>query len=357
MNTALSTGDLKKALAKLGRDPERRKRIIALLLELEPTLTQDGLNVREEVTGPVVDALHDEGELIQKTLRSGVKLSFPYRSKIARDFVMAAQESPEHAWEPQTTKLLLSLGEDARTAIIGGAYFGDQAIPLAHQIAKKGGICHCFDINLEQIAVLQKNSELNGLKNVVVNRLGLWDKDDHRLVLVGDDSHAFAREASQAEQSSAFPTTTIDSYAASQGLDRVDIIMLDIEGAELPALRGARKLLSQPQATAPIVIFEVHRSYVDWSNGLEKTDIARFLSELGYHLFAIRDYQSNVDMTGKPVELVPVEQVYLEGPPHGFNMLALKDQSLVRKKSLKITPGVSPKLLFHRDPRLHQPLS
>lgn len=357
MTTALSSGSLKQALAEVGRDPDTRKRFIAFLLSLEPGLSREGFNVREEVTGPIVDALYREGERIERTLRSGVKLAFPYRSKIARDFVMASDERPDHAWEPQTTKLLLSLGAGAKAVIIGGAYFGDQAIPLAHQISNAGGICHCFDINREQIEVLRENADLNNLKNIAVNFLGLWDQDDRRLVLVGDDSHAFSREAAPGELNGAFATTTIESYATKNAIDKIDIIMLDIEGAELPALRGAKRFLERPKEEAPIVIFEVHRSYVDWSNGLDKTDIVRYLTDRGYHAFAIRDYQGNVDMQGKPVEIVPVDDVYLEGPPHGFNILALKEEALISRHSLRVTRGVSPKLLFHRDPKLHQPLS
>lgn len=356
MTTALSSGSLRQALAEVGKDPERRKHFIAFLLTLEPSLARDGFNVREEVTGPIVDALHDEGERIERTLRSGVRLSFPYRSKIARDFVMASDERPDHVWEPQTTKLLLTLGTSAKTVIIGGAYFGDQAIPLAHQISKTSGTCHCFDINTEQIDILRQNTALNRLTNITVNCLGLWDQDDRRLVLVGDDSHAFSREAAPDELDRAFATTTIESYAARKSIETIDIIMLDIEGAELAALKGAERFLKQPKDEAPIVIFEVHRSYVDWTNGLAKTDIVQYLVNLGYHVFAIRDYQGNVDMRGVPVEIVPVDDVYLEGPPHGFNMLAVKDDNIIQRSSLRITPGVSPKLLFHRNPALHQPL-
>ena len=34
-----------------------------------------------------------------------------------------------------------------------------------------------------------------------------------------------------------------------------------------------------------------------------------------------------------------------------------KDPSIIDALGLRITPGVSPKLLFHRDPKWHHPLS
>jgi FkbM family methyltransferase len=354
--TELSSGNLRDALQRLGSQPEARERFIAFLRELEPSLARDGVNVREELTGPLVDALYADGELVERTLASGMTFTFPYRSKIARDFVMAADERPDHVWEPQTTKLLLLLAANAKQVVIGGAYFGDHAIPIAHSIEAGGGVVHCFDINPEQIRFLSRNAGQNRLTNVRINPVGLFDKDDRRLALVGDDSHASSKEIPDAAPDVGFPTITIDSYARQNGFDRVDLIMLDIEGGELPALRGARRLLERAEG-APNIVFEIHRAYTDWSHGLSKTDICAFLIGLGYRVFAIRDYQGNVPMKDRPIELVPADDAYIEGPPHGFNMLAVKDERVLSRPELRIVRGVSPKLLFHRDPRLHQPQS
>ena len=132
--------------------------------------------------------------------------------------------------------------------------------------------------------------------------------------------------------------------------------MLDVEGGEYAILCGAAHYLSQPMGKAPMSCLKsIALSLIgltDWRTRL----LARLLREYDYKLYAIRDYQSNVDMAGLPIELVDVRDIYLEGPPHGFNMLAVKDKSVVTDTVFKIRRGVSPKLLRHRDPRLHQPL-
>lgn len=133
--------------------------------------------------------------------------------------------------------------------------------------------------------------------------------------------------------------------------------MLDIEGAELRALQGAASFLAMPAGTAPDIVFEVHRDYVDWGAGLENTPIVRYLSELGYTVFAVRDFNSNVDMSGKPIELIPADKVYLEGPAHGFNMVAVKNPQRFDTPDYLICHDVSPKLLRHKDPALHHPMS
>ncbi len=133
--------------------------------------------------------------------------------------------------------------------------------------------------------------------------------------------------------------------------------MLDIEGGEFAALRGASHYLNQPVGEAPHLIFEVHRNYVDWSDGLENTEIIKYLRNKGYSLYAIRDYQSNMPMGDQPIEIIRPEDIYLDGPPHGFNMLGTKDERILDPKLFRFCSGVSPKLLTHRDPQLHQPLT
>lgn len=343
------------ALAWIGRSETLREQFVLACLDAEKKLDYPGI-VRDEVTGPIVDALFSGVTVVRKSLSSGEVFEFPYRSKISREFVMSEPRVPDHVWEPQTTKLLLRLSEGAKHVLVGGAYFGDHAILLAKKIAAWGGICHGFEPNEEESLILARNAELNGLLNLQVQRLGLWSENNCSLRLVGSDSHAHP-ELSASGEEGAFPTITIDSYVASHGLAQLDLIMLDIEGGELDALKGAAQQLARPEGEAPALVFEVHRHYVDWSHGLDQTEIAQFVAGFGYQLYAVRDFNANYAMTGKPIELVPIDNVYLEGPPHGFNMLAVKGtQKMALLGDYRLCPGVSPKLLLHRDPALHHPL-
>jgi FkbM family methyltransferase len=344
---------LDEALAKLGGDPIARERVLEACREFEALPENVGTTVREDVTGPIVDALHADAGVVTKALANGLVLEFLYRSKIARDFVLSTPATPDHVWEPQTTKLLLHLARDADDVVVGGAHFGDQAVPLAAALAGHGGICHAFEPDPDQAGMLARNAQRNGLANLRVNTLGLWDHDAARLVLMGDDAFASSRPAGEGED--AFPAMTIDSYLDGAGVEEVELIVLDVEGAELAALRGARRRLELPPGRAPQLVFEIHRSYVDWSDGLEQTEILRYLAELGYSAYAVRDFQSNRDLGGRPIELVPPETAYLEGPPHGFNVLATKEPALIEDGPFVLSPGTSPKLLAHRDPALHHP--
>lgn len=345
----LSGKRLQQALYLLGRNPSLRKEFIDFLKRVEPRIDCGGA-VRDDVTGPIIDALHDDEDRYEKTLADGTKFQFLFRTKIARDFLLADDERPSHVWEPQTTRLLLHLTAGMKgDVIVGGAYFGDQAVLVGKNIAPQGGCVHCFEPNQAQADMLQTNIGLNSLPNMVVNRLGLWSQSSVRLRLDGFDSFANAVEAAPGEDG--FQTVTIDDYRAKAGFE-AGLIQLDIEGAEYGALCGAAKTIEQCR---PNIVFEVHRDYVDWTPGLENTPICSLLRAAGYTVFAVRDFNTHRELRGKPVEIIPVDKVYLEGPAHGFNMVAVHDSSVLSGPGFKIVENVSPKLLLHKSPGLHHP--
>jgi FkbM family methyltransferase len=337
-------------LRHIGSSAEARARIVAALREIEPLLAKPGFDVRRQVTGPIVDALHDEGEEIAIRLQSGLTFTALYTaSHITRDLVLRELEVPDHVFEPQTTKTLLALAKNAKHVLIGGAYSGDHAIPIAAVIAGNGGTVHGFEPNPAQQAMLRRNAAANGLTNVKGVALGLWDEPSARLSFMGTDALA----STQLDPNGTIDVTTIDDYCAREGIEALDLIMIDIEGSELNALRGAHKMLSGPNP--PAVVFEMNRAYVDWTDGLRRTTLGSYLDGLGFELYGIRDYQSHVAMPDYPVELVPADTAFLEGPTHGFNMLATRDPKRIENSIFRIVPDVSPKLLFHRDAALHAP--
>ena len=99
---------LRSAMHRLGRDPALRAAMLALLKRAEGSLDYRG-PVRDDITGPIADALHGDDDRYQKTLADGTQFRFLFRTKIARDFLMSETEHPTHVWEPQTTRLLLEL--------------------------------------------------------------------------------------------------------------------------------------------------------------------------------------------------------------------------------------------------------
>ena len=83
---------------------------------------------------------------------------------------------------------------------------------------------------------------------VVVVPKGVWDKEDFLDLLVDPDNQpadSFVIHRPGAKPVARVPLTTIDHLVAELNLPRVDYIKMDIEGAEVRALRGARQTLGR----------------------------------------------------------------------------------------------------------------
>lgn len=351
-----SYGSLATVRAVLARYPAARERILDCLVAIEKELqpTADG-NLREDLVGPLVDLLFEPGERLERRVDKDLVFNFRYSSKIARDFVIARGAAPDHVWEPQTTRAVVALSRGGRNVIVGGAYFGDHALFIARVLAP-GGLCHCFELSSESLQMLRLNLEANGITNVRINQEALWSRDGARIELTGADSHATAREAGPSCQGPTFASRTIDGYAEANGLGRIDAIMLDIEGGELAAVEGAERVLSREADAAPALICEIHGRYSDWSRGLRHAPLCSRLIGHGYEVFAIRDYQGNEGRMREVVELVDIDSAVIGGPPHGFNLLAVKTRARLDPAVFRIVHNVSPKLLHHRDPKIFAPL-
>jgi FkbM family methyltransferase len=346
-----------QSLAKMGEDPSFREGMKELIRSYEKNHAQKDFSVRDDITAAVIDALHCGLGELSIDLENGLKFSYLYRSKIAREISMVPEKQISHVWEPQTTKLIsliLQLGPG--NVIIGGAYSGDHGLIAANELKDSSFEVLAFEPNLDQAAMFQKNCAQNKISNVRIRNMGLWDASNVHLELVGFDSFAHVQECSP-DKIGSFETTTIDDSLKREKIspNEFSLIVLDIEGSEKRALEGATSLLGS--SSAPDVIFEIHRSYVDWSKGIENTDIANLLSKFGYKLFAVRDYNSNVNMKNRPIELIPLSKTYLEGPPHGFNVYATKNENVLSSSNVRFCENVSPKLLAHKDQNLHGPLN
>ncbi len=339
---------LAPALAIAGTNERLRNAVFDALRQAEIEADNPAV-FREQVRWPLILALLTQAETHRVVLQNGLVFDVSPDSRIEKALLLSTEAHPDHVWEPQTTRLLTALANKATNVIVGGAYIGDHVAFMA-RVARA---VHAFEPAQHSFDRLLHHLRINDLRNVTAHRLGLWHSSDVALQLQGDLALGSSMPANDLEQD-AFKSVSIDDYVRTQDLTRVELIMLDTEGGEENALLGARETIARD---SPNIVFEIHRNFVDWSNGLEKTSIVSFLTSQGYNVFAIRDFHNNYPMASEPIEVIPVDRVYLDGPPHGFNTLATKDASLVERLELRIVNDVSPKLLLDREPALHLPLS
>jgi len=123
----------------------------------------------------------------------------------------------------------------------GGACYGDSALWLAHRVGPKGRV-HCFEFVPANLELFAENMALNPslASRIEAVPAPLWSRSGERF--------EFAANGSGSRLSGASPggtavSVSVDDFVARRGLERVDFVKMDIEGAELEALRGAEATL------------------------------------------------------------------------------------------------------------------
>lgn len=196
-------------------------------------------------------------------------------------------------YERATTKALARLAGRGAIVIDVGANIGAQALPLAQRIGSEGRLIAVEPAD-SAMARLRANFALNP---ALTDRVTLV----HRaLGDVGDTAAGayYARwplaqapgthpvHQGSAERSTA-PGSTLDSLVDELGLARVDLIKLDVDGYELPVLRGASATLSRHH---PMVVMEVC-PYLLHERGERPNALTHALLEHGYGLYDERTFR------------------------------------------------------------------
>jgi FkbM family methyltransferase len=123
--------------------------------------------------------------------------------------------------------------------IDAGACFGDTAIEFAHAVGARGCV-HAFEVVDAHLQLLRHNLNQNpGLSNVVLHPVALSDRSrSGKIAALG-----LAPGFSVTDHDFVVPLRRIDDLVDVGDIERVDLIKMDVEGHELPALQGAEQTL------------------------------------------------------------------------------------------------------------------
>ncbi len=163
-----------------------------------------------------------------------------------------------------------------------GANVGIHTLQLAEKVGPTGTVV-AFEPNPHAAALLRRNVEFNnyaGRVTIVQAAVGEVEGTTDFFV-AGFDGMGRAQRPNPllGEKTSrvSVPVVTLDTFVKSQRR-RPDCIVMDIEGWEIAALRGARTLLaSQP---SPLWVIELHPDAWQWS-GHSREDLETLLRECG----------------------------------------------------------------------------
>jgi FkbM family methyltransferase len=185
--------------------------------------------------------------------------------------------------------------EAGMTAFDVGASHGFYALLFAKLAGPEN--VHAFEPEAGNFARLRTNLELNGFGAVhtvgaaAVDQPGEVELNVFPAGLYG--WHTLGRPSLEVDGRPAEPVAsrpvpglTLDGYCSEHGIERVDLMKLDVEGAELEALRGAERLLSEGRIRC--LLFEVSQAMVE-GMGHEPAEIFELLRGAGLTLHELAE--------------------------------------------------------------------
>ncbi|MCD6528143.1 FkbM family methyltransferase [bacterium] len=189
---------------------------------------------------------------------------------------------------------------------------------------------YTFEPASETFKVLKENIKLNNLQNIKAFQIGIGDyrgkavlKINARwsdgLNTIGRATHPECKIVGKEE----ILITTLDDFIKEHSVKKVDIMKVDVEGAELLVFQGAKKLLRCQEA--PLILYESRISNAK-GFGYHPVEIMWCLRDLGYKLFDLDEE------TGKISPFLPVRHydatIIALKPNHPlFKGLILKDKT------------------------------
>jgi len=208
-------------------------------------------------------------------------------------------------YEPELTYLNRFLSPGA-VVVDGGASCGIYTVAASKVVGETGRVLS-FEPGAQSFSVLKRNVELNRLHNVRTFRMALSDTQRKARLYHhphGPNSYCLAGETSWCHEFEEIATTTVDVCLGQEGLQHIDLLKMDVEGAEELILRGANSVIA---SSRPVVIFEVNPDAAA-RLGLQPDGAWKLLESLGYSFHRLGN-EGNL--------------ARLESPPDGGNVLAI----------------------------------
>ncbi len=223
----------------------------------------------------------------KRFLRPGGPRLFPIWIPLIGGYLLFPHRffSPDSGMLPDEDYFRILSPEKGGTVLDVGACIGFSALEALHRIGREG-LLVAIEPDPENLKFLSMN--LSRFSNCLIVGKGVGENEGSRILYrsFGPGGHTFYKGISFRShptcKSVRVRTSTIDRICEELGLERVDFMMMDVEGAELEALRGARKML---KVTRKVVVGAYH--IVRGKPTYPKVE--RFLKRMGFQTVVTED--------------------------------------------------------------------
>lgn len=181
---------------------------------------------------------------VDETTKHNFTMSVDYQGSILviRPFIYSEVIMVSGLWEPPVKAFLEEETKKNEVIVDVGANIGVYVIPLARRVGK----VIAFEPHPKTHEMLEKSIELNHIHNVKLIRRAIGHSEKKiSFHLTDTPMHSSFIPTNNTKIGSVLETESIDLDTALAGEDRVDWLIIDVEGFEAEVLTGAIKTLTE----------------------------------------------------------------------------------------------------------------
>lgn len=146
---------------------------------------------------------------------------------------------------------------DRETLVECGSYNGDTLQEFMNVVHGKYKECYCFEPDAVCAEILQKRiAEEWKSDKIHLIKKGAWEEDTE---LCFDSTPEHGTSCIKSESENMVPVVKIDNAVIGE----VSFIKMDIEGAELKALKGAKEVISKYRPNLAICVYHEREDFLD----------------------------------------------------------------------------------------------
>lgn len=153
---------------------------------------------------------------------------------------------------------------------------------IAAKLVGNNGKVFCFEPVSAIFNQLQENIQLNSYRNMMIEKIALFNENTNLELKISKETNLgmssifnHDEEKGNCETAKAIKG---DDYFSLIALSKIDLIKMDIEGAELFALQGLQETLKKFK---PFLFLELNEQILSQTK-ISKIEITSFLTDLGY---------------------------------------------------------------------------
>ena len=224
--------------------------------------------------------------------------------EVPKDSLVSKLRLLSGRWEPGTVRVVRRLVQRGMVAVDVGAHVGYFTRILARCVGPHGRV-FAFEPHPGNYEILLRNTR--ALSQVEAVNSAVTDDEHPRVLFASRTSsatHTLRRDhADKAAVEIEVPGTSLDSFLAARGVQRLDFAKIDVEGSELEVLSGMERLLHL--SPAPHVVVELN--VPAWETLPTPTALLDWLRDRGMSTYVIDERSGElhpVARVGHPRELL-----------------------------------------------------